>query len=789
MKSRYRIEKLRRGLVVLTLGVLSAASGGARAATVTRTISTSAQLTQLFTDANANPSNSYVGNLTATTLVPADTLNLTKGSVTLQGASSLAQAGSYVIDCQNQCAVGSSQGQVFRVRRASGYAGTLYLKLTGVTVTGGWSVDASLRGGGGVLVENGTLEVSYSIIRNNKANQWGAGLLAVAGANMFLTGSIVRDNENDQIGVCGNGDTAFAGGVGVIDATATITGSSITSNKACKGAGVAAWGTSSGSIGLSIANSTIGGNTANYHGGGLLLRGNTKYAHVSFSTIAFNKAGTANDSGDFKYGGGIGFRDVTVVAGGQAPAIRIYGTILAKNTLGDIATTIGQDCFVAGNGNLAASHVGVASNFVGKIGLCSDILGWTSIFGGSTFVGVESKGLDPLLGPLSGGTSAPLAYQPLSNSPVLSEYTGGNRSRNLAATSCPGIDIARQNRGSGPVFPTHCDIGAYETSTCFSTTFTPMTLAPGWTASGWAGPPATAVDCENQLIFKGAVQTSGSDNVVAWLPFTAPSYVYLPINIFAARKGRLEIEPASGQMTVWPEFNSSDTYAFTSLDGPSYALDATGFYPLTLATGWSNAPYNTRNAAYSTAGGMVRLQGAISTTGTNMKAFTLPLGARPSVNLYIPVDLCGSVKGRLIINATGDVTVHPYNGAVWAAQCFVSLEGVWFSISGTGYTTASLQNGWTHAPFSTRSAAYSVERGMVRFQGAVANPSSTASTTVFTLPAGARPSNTVWIPVNTCGGAGGRLDIFSDGTVKVEAETSPGDATCFTSLEGVRFAL
>jgi hypothetical protein len=45
------------------------------------------------------------------------------------------------------------------------------------------------------------------------------------------------------------------------------------------------------------------------------------------------------------------------------------------------------------------------------------------------------------------------------------------------------------------------------------------------------------------------------------------------------------------------------------------------------------------------------------------------------------------------------------------------------------------------------------------------------------------------LPVSLCDAAGGRLNIFPDGTVNVEAEISDDDASCFTSLEGARFGL
>ena len=59
----------------------------------------------------------------------------------------------------------------------------------------------------------------------------------------------------------------------------------------------------------------------------------------------------------------------------------------------------------------------------------------------------------------------------------------------------------------------------------------------------------------------------------------------------------------------------------------------------------------------------------------------------------------------------------------------------------------------------------------------------------FILPAGFRPANEIFIPVDLCSGNNGRLDIGPDGVVVVEAENNDfTQAQCFTSLDGASFA-
>jgi hypothetical protein len=243
------------------------------------------------------------------------------------------------------------------------------------------------------------------------------------------------------------------------------------------------------------------------------------------------------------------------------------------------------------------------------------------------------------------------------------------------------------------------------------------------------------------------------------------------------------VERISGPLLGDPTYGywaSSPTQA-TPTKIPVCFENPQNFTALTLLNGWTNAPFSTRNAAVVNDNGIIRLAGSISTSGTNMTAFTLPSGFRPPTDTYVPVDLCGAAKGRLYIQPNGNVTVH---GATSSAQCFTSLEGATFALSTSGWSTPTLVNGWTNAPFSTRAAAFRNDNGIIRFAGALG--SGTAST-LFTLPAGFRPSTNVYVNVDLCGAAQGRINISTSGQVDVQARTAFSDAQCFTSLEGVSF--
>jgi hypothetical protein len=205
---------------------------------------------------------------------------------------------------------------------------------------------------------------------------------------------------------------------------------------------------------------------------------------------------------------------------------------------------------------------------------------------------------------------------------------------------------------------------------------------------------------------------------------------------------------------------------------------------MTLVNGWTNKPFNTASARALNLNGIVHLKGAIG-SGTSPVAFTLPAGFRPATNVYVPVDMCNSTNGRLLIAPTGVVTVQAET-AFSNAQCFTSLEGVTFATSATGFTPLTLVNGWTNAPFATSNAAIENLSGIVYFKGAIASGTNPVP---FTLPVGFRPNTNVYVPVDTCNATNGRLLISPSGTVTVQVETAFSNAQCFTSLDGASFGL
>jgi hypothetical protein len=103
------------------------------------------------------------------------------------------------------------------------------------------------------------------------------------------------------------------------------------------------------------------------------------------------------------------------------------------------------------------------------------------------------------------------------------------------------------------------------------------------------------------------------------------------------------------------------------------------------------------------------------------------------------------------------------------------------------YSTIPLKSGWTGGAFGTRLPAVALDtNGTVHFKGAIAT--SGTNMAPFTLALKFRPSATVYVTVDMCNAAQGRLQIGSNGSTLVEPEGGTiANAQCFTSLDGVTY--
>ena len=210
-------------------------------------------------------------------------------------------------------------------------------------------------------------------------------------------------------------------------------------------------------------------------------------------------------------------------------------------------------------------------------------------------------------------------------------------------------------------------------------TFTNLTLLNGWTAGPFGtGNPSVAI-IGGIVHFRGAIATSGTNPEPFVLPasFRPATNVFVPVDMCNATNGRLDIAPSGVVTVAQQDPGFADAQCFTSLDGASFALSATGFTGLTLQNGWTNAPFGTSNAAARNISGIIHFKGAVA-SGTSAVLFALPASFRPAKDVYVPVDLCDATNGRLHITPSGVVDVEPEGGTFANAQCFTSLDGASF---------------------------------------------------------------------------------------------------------------
>ena len=104
------------------------------------------------------------------------------------------------------------------------------------------------------------------------------------------------------------------------------------------------------------------------------------------------------------------------------------------------------------------------------------------------------------------------------------------------------------------------------------------------------------------------------------------------------------------------------------------------------------------------------------------------------------------------------------------------------------FTKLTLLNGWGTYPGSASPAIADIS-GTVYFKGAITTSSSNTNNVAFILPPAFRPAKNVNVPVDMCGTTSGELAIAPTGVTQVISQGANSNATCFTSLDGVSFAL
>lgn len=311
--------------------------------------------------------------------------------------------------------------------------------------------------------------------------------------------------------------------------------------------------------------------------------------------------------------------------------------------------------------------------------------GWHTYPGAAAPAVADISGIITFKGSMqTSGTNAvaftlPKAFRPATNVYVASALCSANKGR--LAINRAGVVTVEAEGGtfSNAACVTSLDGVSFARS---GASFTKLKLQNGWQNAPFGTSDAAARVISGTVHLKGAIDTHGTNPVAFTLPkgFRPASFVFVPVDLCNANKGRLEIMP-SGVVHVSAEIRFSDAACFTSLDGVTFASSAKSFTLLKLQNGWTYYGGHTYRPAVRLTSGIVQFQGTIDTTrsSVNVNLFTLPKGMRPSKLVYIEIDLCNANNGRLYIATSGVVEFYAEGGTLQHAACFTSLDGAWFA--------------------------------------------------------------------------------------------------------------
>ncbi|MBX2999504.1 MAG: hypothetical protein KF893_13390 [Caldilineaceae bacterium] len=355
------------------------------------------------------------------------------------------------------------------------YAGTL--TVTNISI---FSNTANLGAGGGIYNILGPLEVTESTIFSNTAYLSGGGIANISGT-LAVTNSAILSNTAylgvgggiyNSYGIYGDasvhnstisGNSAMGGGGIASSGTLTVTNSAISGNQAeYDGGGISNYfGT------LTVTNSTISGNEAEYGGGintcsgEVLVRNSTLSGNSAidgggiaacYSTLTIDHSTITGNAAD--YGGGIYIYDSTVV---------ISRTLVS----GNIATEEGSEVYDYYGGSIQTGHF----NLFGHDGL-TDSQAFYNFAPTGDDINATSDGanipLADILNPLLADNGGPtLTHALITGSPAVDAIPAGSMARTISAQPdicTPNVSYDQRGvfRANGTSTGNACDIGSFE---------------------------------------------------------------------------------------------------------------------------------------------------------------------------------------------------------------------------------------------------------------------------------------------------------------------------------------
>lgn len=236
-----------------------------------------------------------------------------------------------------------------------------------LTMEGGYIVGGgnnSYDNGGGIYVNNGTVNISGGVIAANSGTKGGG--ICINGGFLTMSGGVISGNQTKGGASTGNWNTGLGGGVFAQDTTVTISGGYITNNRenakceqngfGCHGGGGIA--TRGGNI--AMQGGFVTGNYSEEAGGGMYI-GHANYGN----SAAFTMTGgiVAGNVANQSEGGGIR------VSGKTNGSIQASGSVYITNNVTN--TTFdwgGGGIFVQAEGNLNITNALITANTAGGYG-------------------------------------------------------------------------------------------------------------------------------------------------------------------------------------------------------------------------------------------------------------------------------------------------------------------------------------------------------------------------------------------------------------------------------------
>lgn len=327
---------------------------------------------------------------------------------------------------------------------------------------------------------------------------------------------------------------------------------------------------------------------------------------------------------------------------------------------------------------------------------------------------------------------------------------------------------------------------AYSTTDIVIPLWAPLILQNGWTAYGQGyNTPAYTKTKTGLVLVKGLIRKSSvvsSGEASAYLPADyRPRGGMLLFGTSASANVAARVDVAADGGIL---MKAGTSEGWTSLDTIRFMASTaspTIVTPSSLSNGWGNygGPY--APASYSRdANGRVATQGLVA-GGTNTDGtviFTMASTYAPPQYLHLATQ-SANVFGMMGVNATPAVTAKGSGSNMW-----LSLNNTYMaSNSGVNWTTMTLANSWVVYSGSYSTPQYTkTSDNVVQLKGLIRAGTTTAGTTLTTLPAGFRPKERI-LYTNATYGTYMRLDIQTNGVITFQTTANSG----WISLDNVLF--